>query len=116
MLRYFHVVAEDATEVGGMRSHDQIVEQFDVLKRAFNKHNINFKHAGTTQTVNPDWAENCAELEMKEPLHRGTYADLNVYLHPRLRCAEKGSTYVGVDTLGFGKRVCLSQIADGRTN
>jgi hypothetical protein len=36
----------------------------------------------------PEWAENCKEEEMKKSLRRGTYADLNVYFHPKMSCID----------------------------
>jgi hypothetical protein len=111
LLRYFHVVARNASEAGGWRSQDQIIEQLDVLNRAYNKHNIPFKYAGTTQTVNLDWAENCAEVEMKNEMHRGTYADLNIYLHPNIGCMFRLPTIFFSRVFGYGKHVSMRKIA-----
>jgi hypothetical protein len=79
-------VAEDNTERGGQVNAKRLTRQLDVLNKAYKPHNIHFKHAGTDSIIVPKWAENCKEKEMKKKLRNGNYADMNVYIFPRIRC------------------------------
>ena len=87
--RYFHVVAESDKLEGGYVPKRQIERQLDALNGAFNPYKINFKWGGTQHVIMPAWADNCQELEMKQFLQKGTSADLNVYILPKISCVNQ---------------------------
>lgn len=37
-------------------------------------------------SVAPNWSDNYMELQMKQRLQKGTYADMNVYFFPSMAC------------------------------
>jgi hypothetical protein len=73
-----------------------------VLNYYFNRHSIYFDlvHVDIAPTPREGWSEygGCAEKEMtnvKDFLHKGTYADLNVYFYPRLVCLHRHDSKPG---------------------
>lgn len=57
----------------------QLEEQLAVLNENFAPQGISFTLAGTTRTINTNWADDGAELAMKKQLRKGDYGTLNVY-------------------------------------
>ncbi|KAG6811957.1 hypothetical protein H0H92_005121 [Tricholoma furcatifolium] len=80
---YFHVISEDDTVAGGNITDDAIARQIDVLNEAYHDINIRWILAETTRTINGNWFNNSLNPKhsaaMKNSLHRGSPADLNVY-------------------------------------
>lgn len=76
---WFHVVAASESEEDGYVSDSQLEEQLAVLNENFAPSGISFTLAGTTRTINSNWADDGAELTMKKSLRKGDYGTLNVY-------------------------------------
>ncbi|KAF4313664.1 hypothetical protein SLS57_010268 [Botryosphaeria dothidea] len=76
---WFHVVAASQSEEDGYVSDSQLEEQLAVLNENFAPQGISFTLAGTTRTINTNWADDGAELAMKKQLRKGDYGTLNVY-------------------------------------
>ncbi|KAL1614203.1 putative peptidase m43 pregnancy-associated plasma-a [Diplodia seriata] len=76
---WFHVVAASESEEDGYVSDAQLEEQIAVLNDNFGPSGISFTLAGTTRTINSNWADDGAELAMKKQLRKGDYGTLNVY-------------------------------------
>ncbi|EOD42929.1 Peptidase M43 pregnancy-associated plasma-A [Neofusicoccum parvum] len=76
---YFHVVAASEAEEDGYVTDQQLEDQLAVLNSNFAPHGISFTLAGTTRTINSNWADDGAELAMKKSLRKGDYSALNVY-------------------------------------
>jgi hypothetical protein len=60
--------------------------QLAVLNDAYKPHSISFKLQAADMIVAYSWSLNCKEYATKKYLRKGTYADLNVYFFPSLRC------------------------------
>jgi len=58
--------------------------QFAVMQDNFAPSGFIFNYKGTDWTINPDWAVDGAELEMKKALRKGTYRTLNVYFQKEI--------------------------------
>lgn len=93
---WFHVVAASRTEADGYVSvsggpypcwwselivfqDQQLQQQLAVLNENFAPSGFSFTLAGTTRTINANWADDGAELAMKKQLRKGDYGTLNVY-------------------------------------
>ncbi|KAJ3560704.1 hypothetical protein NPX13_g9210 [Xylaria arbuscula] len=81
---YFHVLASSKKPADGWVADSRIQRQMTVLNNNYNKHGIKFQRAGTTRTVNKAWAQGQDTDDMKKKLRRGSYNDLNLYLHQGL--------------------------------
>lgn len=57
-------------------------QQLKVMNERYNPHDIKFKWASADWTINNTWANDGSWLDMKKALHKGTYADLNLYFIP----------------------------------
>jgi hypothetical protein len=79
-------VAEDDTKSGGQVTANSLKRQLDVLNKAYKPHNIHFIQVGVDSWIKPKWAGNCEEMEMKDKLRNGNYAEMDVYIFPRIRC------------------------------
>ncbi|KAH7406534.1 metalloprotease 1 precursor [Phaeosphaeria sp. MPI-PUGE-AT-0046c] len=97
---YFHVVAKGSRIQDGYITDFQISRQLDVLNGAYNPHNITFKWAGADRIIKPECADNCKEIDMKQVLQRGNYADMNVYFFPRIHCTNR-VRFDSDDLLGY---------------
>ena len=75
---YFHVITDSSS--GNVRNSD-ISAQMRVLNNAYAPWGWSFNLAGTDRTDNAAWFNDCDanERAMKDALHQGTAADLNVY-------------------------------------
>ncbi|KAH6659022.1 extracellular metalloprotease [Truncatella angustata] len=76
---YFHIIASSTSASAGYLSNATVDAQLDVLNEAYAPHGISFTDAGRDWTVNSVWARDGAETAMKTALHKGTYADVNIY-------------------------------------
>jgi hypothetical protein len=76
---YWHVVALDKTVTGGYLAQSALDAQLQVLNDAYEPQGVAFVQAAADWTVNPEWANDTAEVPMKTALRKGTYADMNVY-------------------------------------
>lgn len=82
---YFHVINKGTGLENGDVSDAQIQAQIDTLNQTYADSNtsISFKLAGVDRTTNPTWytvdVSSSAETKMKNALHKGGKADLNVY-------------------------------------
>ncbi|KAL1634235.1 hypothetical protein SLS58_010779 [Diplodia intermedia] len=76
---WFHVVAASESEEDGYVTDAQLEDQLAVLNDNFAPSGISFTLAGTTRTINSNWADDGAELTMKKQLREGDYGTLNVY-------------------------------------
>lgn len=97
---YFHVVTRSNRSQDGYITDVQISRQLDVLNSAYSPHSIIFKWAGADRVIKPEWADNCKELDMKQTLQRGNYADMNVYFFPHIRCINR-VRFLSDDLLGY---------------
>lgn len=88
-ISYFHIVAASNSINDGYIPNKQLRSQLDALNEAYSPHKIAFKFAGGERVAMPEWADNCKEIEMKEELQNGTFADLNVYLFPSILCVNR---------------------------
>ncbi|KAJ4385737.1 hypothetical protein N0V93_010167 [Gnomoniopsis smithogilvyi] len=79
---YFHVLSTSNAVEDGYISEDTIAQQLDTMNAAFAPSGISFVQAGLDYTINTAWASDQDELEMKQALRKGTYADLNLYFEP----------------------------------
>ncbi|KAI0151822.1 hypothetical protein GGR57DRAFT_503750 [Xylariaceae sp. FL1272] len=77
---HFHIITSKNT-TRDCSMNDRIKQQMDVLNDEFSPHGINFKLAGITQTVNAAWAQNNGSHDMMAALRKGTYNDVNLYVH-----------------------------------
>ncbi|KAG5922880.1 hypothetical protein E4U42_005179 [Claviceps africana] len=77
---YVHVVAKDETVRGGYISAATVAKQIEVLRQTYSPVGVSFVHKDTSWTVDPSWAVDNNEEDMKRTLRRGTYRDLNLYL------------------------------------
>lgn len=97
---YFHVVAKGSRLIDGYIPDFQMSRQLDVLNDAYNPHNITFKWAGADRIIKPEWADNCKEIDMKQVIQRGNYADMNVYFFPGIHCVNR-VRFGSDDLLGY---------------
>jgi hypothetical protein len=78
---YFHVITDSSG--GGALASAEIQGQIDVLNAAYAPWGWQFQLANTDTTANNSWYTaqpgTTAETQMKNALHRGTAADLNIY-------------------------------------
>ncbi|KAK9418446.1 putative Extracellular metalloprotease [Seiridium unicorne] len=81
---YFHVVASGTTVAAGYLTNATLDDQLDVMNEAYAPHGISFTDAGRDWTINANWAKDGAETAMKTALHKGTYADVNIYFVPTM--------------------------------
>jgi hypothetical protein len=88
--RYFHVITNSIGLQNGQLSSDQLIRQLNVLNNAFNPINITFNLAGSNTFAPLHWYGGCGNDDEMErlwyKLHKGTYADLNVYSVPNILC------------------------------
>ncbi|KAF2641940.1 metalloprotease [Massarina eburnea CBS 473.64] len=76
---YYHVVAISTAASGGYLPQSALTAQTGVLNLAYAPYQISFTQASVDYTVNTNWANDRSEGAMKKALHKGTFADLNVY-------------------------------------
>ncbi|KAG5989040.1 hypothetical protein E4U52_005987 [Claviceps spartinae] len=77
---YIHVVSRDQTVSGGFISQPSTVaKQMQVLDETYAPMGISFEHKNTSWTVQPSWAMDHDEEDMKRSLRQGSYRDLNLY-------------------------------------
>ena len=82
---YFHVIRSGTGIANGDVPDSQLQAQIDVMNKAYGaaSSGIQFKLAGTDRTTNATWYTvtdaTSAETNMKNSLHKGTKADLNLY-------------------------------------
>lgn len=78
---YVHIIK---TSTAGAVTSTQIANQISVLNSSYSGSGFSFSLAGTDTTVNATWfaasAGSTAEIQMKNALHKGTKASLNIYL------------------------------------
>ncbi|KAF2194473.1 hypothetical protein K469DRAFT_547688 [Zopfia rhizophila CBS 207.26] len=80
---YIHVVAKSQKLEDGWVSDDSIKRQIDVMNESFKPRQIQFKHAGTTRTVDADLSvitEGEGTDKLGKKLRKGDYATLNLYI------------------------------------
>lgn len=79
---YVHVVTTNAKK--GQFTQTQVNNQISVMNSRYSKMGVTYTLVSTDFTVNDAWASasdgSSAEYSMKSALHKGTYADLNLYL------------------------------------
>jgi hypothetical protein len=97
---YFHVVAASESEADGYIPQSQLDAQLEVMNDNFAPHSIHFNLKGTDFTVNADWSNDNAELEMKQALRQGTYSSLNLYFQKHLADDAFGYCYYPDTTNG----------------
>ncbi|KAG6897225.1 hypothetical protein C0992_003423, partial [Termitomyces sp. T32_za158] len=104
---------ENKTVAGGNVPDSQIKAQITILNKAYSLSGITFVLKRTTRTVNQTWynlvgPETSEQTEMKNALHSGSAADLNVYTvgyeiaHPSVNGCDGKGDYVG-DTPAEGE-------------
>ncbi|KAJ2890378.1 putative metalloprotease protein [Zalerion maritima] len=76
---YFHVVSSSTSESDGYVSDSVLADQLAVMNSDYAPQGVSFNLAGTTRTVNSNWANDNGELAMKQSLRQGGYDALNVY-------------------------------------
>lgn len=76
---YLHAIS--ASE-GGLSSDSDLQFQFDTLRDTFGPYGINVNYAGSTKTVDANWANegNGQEMAMKAALRQGSYQAMNFYI------------------------------------
>lgn len=82
------MIAENESLEGGNMTMESIHRQLDVLNNAYSPHKINFNLKGTNLVVVPTLSIECQYFSTKN-LHKGTYADLNVYFFTKLGCSRE---------------------------
>jgi hypothetical protein len=89
---YLHAIS--ATE-GGLSDEATLQSQFETIRAAFAPHDIALEYAGSTRTVNADWANegNGFEMPMKQALRAGSYQAMNFYIVDELPSASGYCTY-----------------------
>jgi hypothetical protein len=94
--RYFQVVVDTNLLLRPVSS-EQLGWQLDVLNHAFNPINITFDLAGSETTAVSQWKGGCKHhMEMERmwlKLHKGSYADLNVYFLSKILCVRTSEEY-----------------------
>ncbi|KAI9836259.1 MAG: hypothetical protein M1819_001596 [Sarea resinae] len=82
---YFHVVR---SERGGAKdiTHQQLLEQFDVLSAIYKPYNVHFTLIKTTYTNNTSWAYGWAQESMGRALRQGSYRTLNIFFQDCINC------------------------------
>ncbi|KAJ7121985.1 metalloprotease [Mycena crocata] len=81
---YFHVIYETETFEGGYLPQEQVEQAIDVMNDYYAPTPYAWTLADTIRTQSQDWFDNVnfnnsQEAAMKQALHRGGPADLNVY-------------------------------------
>jgi hypothetical protein len=76
---YLHAIS--ASE-GTLSSDADLQFQFDTLRDTFGPYGINVNYAGSTKTVDANWANegNGGEMAMKSALRQGSYQAMNFYI------------------------------------
>lgn len=76
---YLHAIS--ASE-GTLSSDSDLQFQFDTLRNGFSPYGINLNYAGSTKTVDANWANegNGGEMAMKSSLRQGNYQSMNFYI------------------------------------
>jgi len=108
---YFHFVTkstnQDAIPVGMWQ------KQLGVLNRNYGPGGFVFRLAGTTRTVNDDWAVSADPAPMQKALRKGGYSTLNIYFVTDLannvlgQCSMPTSTPPNIDPAKFATDGCL---------
>jgi len=97
ILTHFHVIRSTDGSSGDV-SPSKIEAQLDVINNAYASSGFSFTMGDNTTTDNSAWYTaghgTSAERDMKSFLHRGTMADLNVYL-----CSPGGKLCIWLTTL-----------------
>ncbi|KAG9246866.1 hypothetical protein BJ878DRAFT_565433 [Calycina marina] len=79
---YVHVIA--SSQVDDDTPQAQIVDQINVINRAYRRHGFTFLLRNITRSFGKDWSsivpDTDSELKIKSALRQGTYADLNFYI------------------------------------
>ncbi|KAF8462926.1 extracellular metalloprotease [Kalaharituber pfeilii] len=115
---WFHVVSSGSSISQGNVPDSQLQAQLNVLNEDFASAGITFRLAGTTRTVNSQWAMDRNEVAMKTALRKGDYKTLNVYFQ-QLRTGLLGYCYFPVqnpdstDILYDGCSVLYSSVPGG---
>ncbi|KAJ6780810.1 hypothetical protein PWT90_04576 [Aphanocladium album] len=84
---WFHVVHDDSKSIdGGYITEAKLREQLNVLNKAYDPSNLQFRMKGFDYTQNSTWAKypEQYEQELKTKLHQGDSRTLNVYFVPGL--------------------------------
>jgi hypothetical protein len=95
---YFHILQPNAT--AGIVSDSRVAEHVTYLNDAFSQSSTPFvfQFMNTTRTINPSWADSCAdsnvELAFKTVLKVGGKDSLNIYICNKIVNA-KGTTIAG---------------------
>lgn len=76
---HIHVISKDKTEKGGDVAEAALVEQIDVLNKAYATMNISFQIIDIDRTQNKKWYDFSYEEVIKKSLHKGDALTLNLY-------------------------------------
>lgn len=95
--RYYHVVAKSESQCDGFLLALVLERQTEVLNERYRPHNISWTKAGADWITAPEWTENEEQFLMQRILHKGGYADMNIYLLSSIEYI--GGEYVGESIL-----------------
>lgn len=89
---WLHSVSADES---GLSDDATLQGQFDTLADSFAPNDVHLNYAGSTRTVNADWADkgNGQDMQMKQELRRGDYRTMNIYIIDVLPNASGTCTY-----------------------
>ncbi|KAI9162810.1 Extracellular metalloprotease-like protein [Paramyrothecium foliicola] len=74
---YLQTISSDQSRVPG---DDRLHQQFNLLNEVFQPYGFTFNLVEILRWIQPDWANNRGEEDMKRQLRRGDYRDLNIYV------------------------------------
>ncbi|KAF2213571.1 hypothetical protein CERZMDRAFT_120818 [Cercospora zeae-maydis SCOH1-5] len=104
---YIHVVTTESKR--DAYTETMIQDQVTVMNDAYSSMGFSFKLAGSDFTIQDDWAAASAggdeESQMKEALHMGSYADLNLYFLSDLGDGLLGFCYFPTESPSRSTRV-----------